>query len=190
MTISVVTTSAPMLARPLGRGEAVVRMARADRVGDPLHRVARLEQAGDGLQDADVRLAAGDDERVAAGRQAAQEAFLGRRREVELGERRVAERGDLGHERAEPVRVLLGADDVDAELARRRRELDAAAHHHLAVVDRRHQPRLRIDDQQRALVGLAENGSSPRLLPGSRHSAVMRAGVGTIGDGTARRDPC
>ena len=91
------------LARALGRGEAVVRVARADRVGDPLHGVTRFEQADDGLQDADVRLAAGDDERVAAGGQAAQEAFLGRRREVELGERRVAERGDLGNERAEAV---------------------------------------------------------------------------------------
>ena len=58
-------------ARALGRGEAVVRVARADRIADPLHRMTRFEQADDGLQDADVRFAAGDDEGVAAGRKAA-----------------------------------------------------------------------------------------------------------------------
>ena len=64
---------------------------------------------------------------------------------------------DLGHERAEPVGVLLGADDVDAELARRaspswtQRRITVSR-----IVDRRHQPRLRIDDQQGAVGGIAE----------------------------------
>ena len=68
-------------------------------------------------------------------------------------------------ERAEPVGVLLGADDVDAELARRGGELDAAANDRLAVVDRRHQAGLRVDDQKRAVVGLAEDGhrEDPKL---------------------------
>ena len=103
-------------------------------------------------------LAAGDHERVAAGGQAAQEAFLGRGGEVELRQRRVAQRRDLGDQRTEAVGVLLGADDVDAELVRRGRQLDAAADHQLAVVDRRHQPRLRVDDEEGAVLGLAENG--------------------------------
>jgi len=86
---------------------------------------------------------------------------------VELGERRVAQRRDLGDERAEAGGVLFGADDMDAELARRRRQLDAAAHDRLALVDRRHQAHLGVDDQERALVGLAEKGhrQAPRDRP-------------------------
>jgi len=92
---------------------------------------------------------------------------------MELGERRVAQRGDLGDERPKPVRVLLGADDMDAEFARRGRELDAAANDGLAVVDCRHQAHLGVDDQERALVGLAENGH--RQAPRDRPFSAMRA---------------
>ena len=123
--------------------------------------------------------------RVAAVRQAAQEALLGGRREVELRERRVAEAGDLGDERAEAVGIFLGADDVDAELARGRRELDAAPHDGLAVVDRGHQARLGVDDQQRALVRAAQSKRHRGLLVRRRDSGSCAAAVGAMAHRTA-----
>jgi hypothetical protein len=52
---------------------------------------------------------------------------------------------------------------VDAELVRRGGKLDAAPDDRLAVVDRRHQLGLGVDDEQRAVFGLTEN----RHLAGS-----------------------
>ena len=72
-------------------------------------------------------LAAGDDQRVAALRQALHEAGLVDRGEMELGQRRVAQRAQRCDVRAEASRILLGADDVDAQLARRGRELRCSA---------------------------------------------------------------
>ena len=164
-------------------------MARADGIGDPFHRMPGVEQAGHGLHHADVGLAAGDDEGVAAVRQAREEAFLGGGREVELGERGVAERGDLGHQRPEAVGVLLGADDVDAELARRRAELDAAPEHGLGVVDRRHQARLRVDDQEGAVGGIAEHAHRRLLAARDGRFSAMPRSRRSIGD-NSRRAAC
>jgi hypothetical protein len=50
---------------------------------------------------------------------------------------------------------------VDAELVRRGGELHAAPHDGLAVVDGRHQLGLGVDDEQRAVFGLAENRHRP-----------------------------
>jgi hypothetical protein len=135
--------------------------------------MTRFEQPDHRLQDADVRLAAGDDERVAAGGQAAQEAFLGRRGEVELGERRVAQRRDLGDERAEavgfssvPMTWMPSSRAAVASWTQRRTTASP-------VVDRRHQAHLGVDDQERALVGLAEKGH--RQAPRDRPFSAMRA---------------
>ena len=162
-------------------------MARADRVGDPLHRMTGLEQAGDRLQHADVRLAAGDDERVAAGRQAAQEALLGGGREVELGERacRRAPRS-RGTSGPRPSGFCSVPMTWMPSSRGRGRELDAAANDGLAVVDRRHQRRLGVDDEQRGLVGFAESASSAGLL-GMAHSGCIDARLGTIDADPLRR---
>ncbi len=192
--ISVVTTSAPSV-----RARSVAATRSAGRrepigVGDPFHRMPGLDQAGDRLHHADVCLAAADDIGVAPGGEAMQEAFFGRGGEMELRERRVAEAADLRDERPEPVGILLGADDVDAELARGRRELDAAADDVLGIVDRRHQAFLRVDDEQHAVVGLAEDAHGrllgvsgdfpPTARPRERFSSAPRQFV-TI-DGSAR----
>jgi hypothetical protein len=61
----------------------------------------------------------------------------------------------------------------NAQLARRRRELDAAPDDAVAVVDRRHQALLRVDDQQGRAVGLAQrHGSSLRCRKSGR--AILR----------------
>jgi hypothetical protein len=143
-------------ARALGGRQPVVRMARADRIGDPLSPNSRLSS-----RPATVCMT-----QTWASQPATTKVLRPRGMRDRNPSRRSPRSGtwrawcrrarDLGHQRPEPVGVLLGADDVDAELARRRAELDAAPDHRLGVVDRRHQARLRIDDQESAVGRIAE----------------------------------
>jgi hypothetical protein len=124
---------------------------RADRIRDHDDAAAMLEQGQYGLPDADMRLAAADHQVAIAGH-GLQEGRLAAGVEAHLGYGRRHLRQSR-HRRAKAARILLGQDRGHAEQARRVSESPGIEQHLFAIVDRRHQLRLEIDDDQHGILG-------------------------------------
>ncbi|MNK92960.1 hypothetical protein D3C87_1131020 [compost metagenome] len=78
--------------------------------------------------------------------------------EMHLGQRLAAEGADLGQVLAQLGRVLLGAPDRHVDPLRHLAQARRVARCRLAFEDRRHQPRLVIDQDELGLRGVEQHG--------------------------------
>ena len=154
-----------LLAHPRQRDVAVVRPARADRVGDDVDLLALLDQLERRLQHADVRLDADEDDLRPVARRATPAGSRAATHEkwflLPIGALGQAARGSPATSAPEPLRVLLGRRDRHAEpSARRAPARRRSATTAVVVGDRRQQLLLQVDDEQQRAFGVDQHGSS------------------------------
>ena len=127
-----------------------------DACRDGKHVEPGAAQTEHGLQQAHVRLAAGDDDFAELGACRAQvlEQAVATSVEMHLAERLAAQRAHGRRVGAEPQRVLLGAEHRYAQRTGDAAEKQRFGEHGVGVVDRRHQALLVVDEHERAAVAV------------------------------------
>ena len=151
--------------------------ARSAGVRDPQ---AGATQTEHGLQQADVRLAAGDDDfaELRACRAQVLEQAVATSVEMHLADRLGAQRAHNRRVGAEPQRVLLGAEHRYAQRTGDAAEEQRFGEHGVGVVDRRHQALLVVDEHERAAVAVHGVHARDYTRKGASNGARKGAGNG------------